>query len=70
MASRNKNKIKMPDTLFGAEELASVGYDPNSPFPPRDFTEYNENLETDRCCPRCNYVWSSGDKEEDPSRES
>jgi hypothetical protein len=55
----------MEDTLFSIEEMVEVGYDPDSPHPPRDFQEFDENIPVDRCCPRCGYVWSSGDKAED-----
>lgn len=69
--ARNKNKFRAEDALFSGEELGQMGYDPNSPFPPRDWPEYDENIEVDRCCPRCAYRWSSGGEDSDvPSDES
>jgi len=32
--------------------------------PPEDFTQYDEDIKTDYCCPKCGYAWSGKAKNE------
>lgn len=38
--------------------LATTTSDEISIVPPEDFKEYDEDLETEYCCPKCGYKWS------------
>lgn len=65
------NKVATETGLFSFAEMGSAGYDPNSPYPPKDFQEFTvEGIEVDRCCPRCNYQWSSGGESMDALLEN
>lgn len=37
----------------------------SGPVPPREFPEFDENIETDHACAVCGYLWSGGDKSDD-----
>ena len=41
-------------------EIAEIIGDSNAVQPPEEFTEYNEDIETEHCCPKCGYRWSGG----------
>lgn len=57
-----KRKKKGPvSSVFDAEELLDLGYDPNNPDPPKAWPEFDETIVTDCQCPRCGYRWSSGE---------
>ena len=42
------------------EGLALKGDETYNVEPPEDFTEYNEDIETEHECPKCGYKWSGG----------
>lgn len=41
---------------FDTEKLGMFGDDEKQP--PNEFTEYDESIETEYCCPKCGYKWS------------
>jgi len=48
--------------LWSPEELDELGdawaATQTPAVPPEDFAEFDENIETDYCCPKCGYTWS------------
>lgn len=43
---------------FDADELAAILADDAAAFSPEDFSEYDENINTEHECPKCGYTWS------------
>ena len=43
---------------FGADELAAILASDDVSTSPDDFTEYDENIDTEHECPKCGYTWS------------
>lgn len=39
------------------EESEPVEYEPSDEEPPEDFPEYDEEIETEHCCPKCGWEW-------------
>lgn len=64
-----RSKFAGPGVFDVVELKEMLGYDPSSPTPPADFPEFGEDIEVDRCCPRCSYRWSSGGEGTDPLAE-
>jgi ParB-like chromosome segregation protein Spo0J len=46
------------ETFFDEDELAGVLQRVEEISAPNEFTEVNETLSTDYCCPKCGYRWS------------
>lgn len=44
--------------MIEADELSLRAIQTFAIQPPSDFKEYNENIETAYCCPKCGYKWS------------
>ncbi len=44
------------------EELMAKLVEEEPPEPPEDFKEYDEDTETEYCCPKCGYEWSGQPK--------
>lgn len=44
--------------LFNDGELEALMHGLSDPVAPADFAEYDEEIETEYCCPRCSYRWS------------
>ena len=45
--------------FFDDDELAALlSSVAEEPTPPEDFNSYDENIETQYCCPKCGYKWS------------
>jgi len=56
--------FQMPDLLewgFNADEFAEWIAKPE-PLAPDDFSEYDDDIETEYCCPKCGYEWSGKPK--------
>lgn len=39
------------------EEAEPIEYEPSDEEPPEDFPEYDEEIETEHCCPKCGWEW-------------
>lgn len=47
--------------VYDIDDLADeIGRD--EPKPPGDFKSYDDDIETEYCCPKCNYAWSGKPK--------
>lgn len=53
--------IRIESIGYSKEDLDEL-YESISQSPPEDFPEYDDNIETDFCCPKCNYEWSGNPK--------
>lgn len=50
------------DKLFYEDELKVLLGGIEAPQPPEDFKSYDEEIETEYCCPKCGYEWSGKPK--------
>ncbi len=51
-------------TGYDADDLQGLLADLN-PLPPEDFSTYDEDIETQYCCPKCGYKWSGKPNSDD-----
>lgn len=45
-------------TGYSDKDLAALIKSQEPPVPPEDFPSFDEDVETDYCCPKCGYEWS------------
>lgn len=56
----NTGEAALQELLAGLAEDAGIDY--TAVGAPEDFNEYDEEIETDYCCPKCGYAWSGKPK--------
>lgn len=52
----NSDQPAIQQMLAELAEKSGLAYEP--PEAPNDFNEYDEDIETEYCCPKCGYRWS------------
>jgi hypothetical protein len=57
----NSDEVELIASGFDGDELDDLLRDLN-PLPPDDFPEFNDDIDTEYCCPKCNYEWSGKPK--------
>jgi hypothetical protein len=58
------DRLEMPDFDLSEIEIPELAFfeSERETFPPDDFKEYDENIETAYHCPKCGYEWSGKPK--------
>lgn len=54
--------------LWNEDELNALINASAEPTPPDEFSNYDENIDTDYCCPKCGYRWSGKSNDEEKEK--
>ena len=56
LKSLSEEGFDLSDIGFAADDIKDI----EEKIPPNEFTEVDENIETEHNCPKCGYKWSGG----------